>query len=335
MKKILLIVTLAATSAWGFAQAQRLNPDAARPNGESSEDQQKRPDFERPRFPLHWGKPPAIQTKDYRPLPGNFGMGSSTLANWIKDKIAEDKENGKLPGDRKPDDLTDIEKQDPKRIEKETLEAVREGKLSVEDAVEIGCPTQGNGQERRVQTPHTSPAPPVPEEVKESIESVKALEKSLHEEIKAKVDELGKDATREDIKVAVESFKEANKARFEEIKEKHEAIREKMKDARPEKPERPALSDELKAKVEVLQEKRKEMHEAQKELHQNLKEASEEDRKEMIADFKEANKAKHEEIKSKTKEVKEEIRALVETEATRTSDLKVGYFFPLSPEREF
>ena len=52
-----------------------------------------------------------------------------------------------------------------------------------------------------------------------------------------------------------------------------------------------------------------------------VKEASEEDRKEMIADFKEANKAKHEEIKSKTKEVKEEIRALVETEATRTSDL--------------
>ena len=41
----------------------------------------------------------------------------------------------------------------------------------------------------------------------------------------------------------------------------------------------------------------------------------------MIAEFKETNKAKHEEIKYKTKEVKEEIRALVETEATRTSDL--------------
>ena len=322
MKKILLIVTLAATSAWGFAQAQRPNPDAARPNGESSEDQQKRPDFERPRFPSHWGKPPAIQTKDYRPLPGNFGMGSSTLANWIKDKIAEDKENGKLPGDRKPDDLTDIEKQDPKRIEKETLEAVREGKLSVEDArKKLDALRKEMAKKGEFKRPTRPQRPPVPEEVKESIESVKALEKSLHEEIKAKVDELGKDATREDIKVAVESFKEANKARFEEIKEKHEAIREKMKDARPEKPERPALSDELKAKVEVLQEKRKEMHEAQKELHQNLKEASEEDRKEMIADFKEANKAKHEEIKSKTKEVKEEIRALVETEATRTSDL--------------
>ena len=40
-----------------------------------------------------------------------------------------------------------------------------------------------------------------------------------------------------------------------------------------------------------------------------------------ITAFKEANKAKHEEIKTQAKEVKEEIRSLVETEATRTSDL--------------
>ena len=32
------------------------------------------------------------QTKDYRPLPGGFGMGSSTLANWIKENLEEDKE---------------------------------------------------------------------------------------------------------------------------------------------------------------------------------------------------------------------------------------------------
>ena len=99
---------------------------------------------------------------------------------------------------------------------------------------------------------------------------MKELEKSLHEEIKAKVEELGKDATREEIKVAVESFKETHMERFEEIKEKHEAIREKMEDSRPVKPERPELSDEVKAKVDALQEKGKEMHQAQKELHQNL-----------------------------------------------------------------
>ena len=37
------------------------------------------------RFPSHWGKPPEIQVRDYRPLPGGFGMGSSTLPD--KNKI--------------------------------------------------------------------------------------------------------------------------------------------------------------------------------------------------------------------------------------------------------
>jgi len=34
-------------------------------------------------FPTKWGKPPEIQTKDYRPLPHGYGHGSSTLYNWI------------------------------------------------------------------------------------------------------------------------------------------------------------------------------------------------------------------------------------------------------------
>jgi hypothetical protein len=34
-------------------------------------------------FPTHWGKPPDIQTKDVRPLPDGYGMGSSTLNGWI------------------------------------------------------------------------------------------------------------------------------------------------------------------------------------------------------------------------------------------------------------
>jgi predicted small lipoprotein YifL len=34
-------------------------------------------------FPTDWGKPPEIQTKDYRPLPYGYGQGSSTLYHWI------------------------------------------------------------------------------------------------------------------------------------------------------------------------------------------------------------------------------------------------------------
>ncbi len=48
------------------------------------------------KYPEHWGDPPKIQTRDLRELPGGYGMGSSTLANWIqmnldKDAAAEDK----------------------------------------------------------------------------------------------------------------------------------------------------------------------------------------------------------------------------------------------------
>jgi hypothetical protein len=34
-------------------------------------------------FPTKWGKPPEIQTKDYRLLPYGYGHGSSTLYSWI------------------------------------------------------------------------------------------------------------------------------------------------------------------------------------------------------------------------------------------------------------
>lgn len=41
-------------------------------------------------FPTHWGRPPEIQTMDYRPLPGGYGFGSSTLAAWIQQNLDRD-----------------------------------------------------------------------------------------------------------------------------------------------------------------------------------------------------------------------------------------------------
>jgi hypothetical protein len=42
------------------------------------------------RFPEHWGEPPAIQTRDLRPLPGGYGRGSGTLAKWIQQNLDND-----------------------------------------------------------------------------------------------------------------------------------------------------------------------------------------------------------------------------------------------------
>ena len=42
-------------------------------------------------FPKHWGDPPKNQTRDLRTLPGGYGMGSGTLANWIQGNLERDK----------------------------------------------------------------------------------------------------------------------------------------------------------------------------------------------------------------------------------------------------
>ena len=44
-------------------------------------------------FQAHWGAPPALQTRDLRPLPGGYGNGSSTLASWIQQNMEKDAEN--------------------------------------------------------------------------------------------------------------------------------------------------------------------------------------------------------------------------------------------------
>ena len=176
----------------------------------------------------------------------------------------------------------------------------------------------GNGELNR---PNLRQKPEISDEVKAQVNAVKELRKALQEELKAKLNELGNDASREEIKATVESFKENNQDTIEEIKAAFATIREESEANRPEKPVRPEFTDELKAKVEVLKEKQKELHTARKDLHENLKDKSKEDREALIAEFKEANKAKHEEIKTQAQEIKKEIRSLVETEVTRTSDL--------------
>ena len=45
------------------------------------------------RFPRHWGPEPPVQTRDYRELPGGYGLGSSTLYKWIETNMAKDAED--------------------------------------------------------------------------------------------------------------------------------------------------------------------------------------------------------------------------------------------------
>ena len=165
--------------------------------------------------------------------------------------------------------------------------------------------------------------PELSDEAKDQLSELKGKKDALRTELKENISKLGEGATKEEIKEATQAFKQANQDSFDEIKESHETIREKIKEARPHRQDRPQInmSDELKAKVEDIKAKRNELQEAKKALQSKLKDSTAEEREVLIAEFKETNKAKHQEIKENTKALKEEIRENVETEATRSSDL--------------
>ncbi|MDC0547400.1 hypothetical protein OAO16_00430 [Opitutales bacterium] len=274
-----------------------------------------RPKFVKKEFPRHWGKPPAAQVKDYVDLPKGFGNGSSTLANWIKENLKKD-------SIEKPEILTEREKLDPRKHEAEVIGALKEGRITREEAQKKLGALRGEMEKKgEFKRPKRPVKPELSDTVKDSLAEIKSDQQQLHDSMKAKLADLGESASKEDMRDAIETFKAENKEKFDAIKQAHEAIRESIESARPEKPERPELNAELKVKVEALKEKHEELHTARKELHKQLKEASKEEKQELITEFKETNKAKHEEIKTQSKEIKEEIRAIVETEATRTSDL--------------
>ena len=87
MKKFTIPTTISIVlSTFAFSQEKQ------KPEVDSSNlgEKKRKVEVERPRFPTHWGRPPEVQLKDYRPLPGGFGFGSSTLAFWIKENIEKD-----------------------------------------------------------------------------------------------------------------------------------------------------------------------------------------------------------------------------------------------------
>ena len=312
MKKLITLL-LVSSLYFSWANAQE-KPSIEKPKfGEHLSP--GRPIFIKKDFPRHWGKPPEAQTRDFVDLPKDFGKGSSTLAYWIKENLKKD-------SIKKPEILTDREKLDPRKHEAEVMGALKEGRITREEAQKKLGALRGEMEKKgEFKRPKRPLKPELSDSVKESISNIKSQQEALHRSMKAKLADLGKDASKEDMRDAIETFKAENKEKFDAIKQAHDAIRESIESARPEKPERPELTAELKVKVEALKEKHKELHTARKELHEQLKEASKEEKQELITEFKETNKAKHEEIKTQSKEIKEEIRAIVETEATRTSDL--------------
>ena len=193
-----------------------------------------KPKIEKPKFPRHWGKPPEVQTKDFVKLPRL--MGSSTLAKWIADNIKKDKENP-------------IDKKKP----------------------ETEKPKKPDGEKPKLPTKPVKPE--MPEEIKSAIEEHKSTDKKLKDDFKLKINELGKDASREDIKKLAEKFREDNAELIATQKELGKKIQNWFKDNKPERPKRPEPSEEVKEKIKAVHDKKKVLDVAKRELQEKLKES--------------------------------------------------------------
>ena len=244
--------------------------------------QQKQPDSkqfqpERPekrQFPKHWGRPPEIQTRDMVKLPGKFGMGSSTLASWIRENLKKD------ASQEKPDTGK------PKPKPKPPVKPV----------------------------PPIVPLPPteVKEKMDEYKTAQKKLQDGLHEKIKALGKKPSKELVRKTVeqyrnenKELIESQKEIGKT----IQEWHKDNRPE----RPKRPEPSEDVKEkilaVKEKEKEMHSIRQEFHETMK----ASKDLTKETREEMIKEFKEKNADKHKALKEAQKELQKKIRETKQT----------------------
>ncbi len=201
-------------------------------------------------FPPHWGKPPAIQTKDLRPLPGDFGTGSSTLAHWVERNIKADHEkadkpkpepkrppvvlDAKPPRDELPEEFeidkkalleemkTKLASLDEGASREDTRKAVEEFKDDNEarfDAIKKAADAQ---KELDTERPERKERPEPPAAVKVKIAEVKKVEKTLDVARKTVRDELKK--AEADLEAKIAGAKEnADKEKLEKWLEGHKA----------------------------------------------------------------------------------------------------------------
>ena len=149
------------------------------------------------------------------------------------------------------------------------------------------------------------------EEIKSAIEEHKSTDKKLKDDFKLKINELGKDASREDIKKLAEKFREDNAELIATQKELGKKIQNWFKDNKPERPKRPEPSEEVKEKIKAVHDKKKVLDVAKRELQEKLKESKDltkEEKQALIEKFKEENAEKHKALKEAQKELQKKIR---------------------------
>lgn len=245
---------------------------AERPQQTKPDTRQFEPAKPEPRkFPKHWGSPPRIQTRDMVKLPGKFGMGSSTLASWIRENLKKDADKPKpqpkpTPKPKPPEEptppivplppedvkekmneykdtqkklqtglqekLKSLGKKPSKELVRKTVEKYKQdNKDLIESQKEIGKTIQDWHKDNRPARPKR-PEPTA--EVKEKIQAVKEKEKEMHSIRKDFQQTLkdSKDLTKQAREELIKEFKEKNADKHKALKDAQKELQKKIRETR-------------------------------------------------------------------------------------------------------
>jgi Skp family chaperone for outer membrane proteins len=164
----------------------------------------------------------------------------------------------------------------------------------------------GKPDSNKPERPERPERPEIPDELKTKMEAYKKESQALRQELKSAIGKI-ENPTREQIGEASSTFREANKKRYESQKGLIVEIRDGLKAIRPERPEKPELSDEAKALREKHAALLKSMGENKKNLREALAKATEDERKELFENFREQQEKLSAELKALHKEIRESI----------------------------
>ena len=168
-------------------------------------------------------------------------------------------------------------------------------------------PTKPGGDKEKPTKPSKPQRPERPElstDLKDKLDLYKEEKDSLQKELKEVLKKLDK-PSRGDVKEAIAKFHKDNKDRFDAHKELGKTIKDGLVAARPERPKKPEVPEEVKKLHAVQKEVHKALHNNHKDLREKLKDVTGEEKEELLVAFKEKQQKLHEELKNIQRQLRE------------------------------
>lgn len=152
--------------------------------------------------------------------------------------------------------------------------------------------------------------------LKEKLEDYKTKQDNLRKALKDRLAQID-NPTREKIRIATQAFELLHKDQLDALKARAALIKAELDAARPARPSKPLVSDEIKTQVISLQNQHKEVHDSlqasKAELKIALQDVTDEERAQLLDEFRQNQKDLHEQMKNIQRQIRETLHASLNT----------------------